>query len=192
MIKTSTTVNFSCFPTIEEEGADKFTDIEETQSEINTEETEFENHFQGICSITKDKRNPFATWQPFIPQESVFQNSLAQPWWSVSSPPGCSSLEPTLTIISSISCPTSKKAIKPTPLQVSPEQTNHQLKQIPPHTGELYKPTTKRYRHSWSERWPELDRTSRGSRGTNLQITKNNPNHPGFGSSNCHLWTEQA
>jgi hypothetical protein len=85
-IKTSTTEKFSCFPTIEEEGADEFTDTEETQSEIDTEETEFENHLQGICSITEDKRNPFATWQPFIPQEPVFQNSPAQPWWSVSSP----------------------------------------------------------------------------------------------------------
>jgi hypothetical protein len=89
-IKTSAAEKFSCFPTVEKEGAGKFTDTEETQSEIDTKETESENHLQGIYSITEDKRNPFATWQPFIQQEPVFQNSLAQPWWSVSSPSECS------------------------------------------------------------------------------------------------------
>jgi hypothetical protein len=78
-IKNSTTEKLSCFPTIEEEGADEFTDNEGTQSEMDTEATEFENHLQDICSITEDKRNPFAAWQPFIPQEPAFQNSPAQP-----------------------------------------------------------------------------------------------------------------
>ncbi len=91
-IKTSVAEKFSCFPTLEEEGTDKLTDTEETQSETHTVETELENHSQGICSIIKEKRNPFATWQPFIPQEPVFQNSPAQPWWSVSSMQEYSSL----------------------------------------------------------------------------------------------------
>ncbi len=70
-------------------------------------------------------------------------------------------LEPTQAIISSISCPTLKEAIKPTPLQVSPEQTNHQAQQNPPHTWKVYKPTTKHYRHCWSKCWPELSKTPR-------------------------------
>jgi hypothetical protein len=56
MIKTSTTEKFKCFPTIEEEGADKFTVNNETKSEIDTEETEFEDHLQDICSITEEKK----------------------------------------------------------------------------------------------------------------------------------------
>jgi hypothetical protein len=166
MIKRSTTEKFSCFPTIEEEGADEFTDAEETQGEIDTEETELENHLQDICSITKAKKNPFAAWRPFIPQpqEPVFQNLPAQPWWSVSLLPECSSQEPTLATILAIDCLTSKEAIKPSPPQVHPEQTSHQMKQTPQHTGELYKPTTKCYKHSWSRRWPELSRTSKRTR----------------------------
>ncbi len=46
--KTSTTEKFSYFPTLEEEGAVKFTDTEDNQSENDTEEIEFENHLQGI------------------------------------------------------------------------------------------------------------------------------------------------
>jgi hypothetical protein len=115
--KNSAAEKFSCFPTIDEDGAGKFTDTEETQSEINTDRAEFETPLQGIYSITEDRRNPFTAWRPFIPQEPVFQNSPVQSWLSVSSPPECSLLEPTLTIISSISCPRSKEAIKPRPLQ---------------------------------------------------------------------------
>jgi hypothetical protein len=117
--KNSAAEKFSCFPTLEEEGADEFTDTKDTESEINREKTEFENHLQGICSITENKRNPFAAWGPFIPQEPVFQNSPAQPWWLASSPPECSSLEPTLTIISAIDHSTLKEAIEPIPLRVS-------------------------------------------------------------------------
>jgi hypothetical protein len=83
---TIKTAKFNYFPTLEEEGTVEFTDTEDNQSEIDTEEVEFENHLQAICSINEDERHPFATWQPFIPQEPVFQNSPAQPWWSVSSP----------------------------------------------------------------------------------------------------------
>ncbi len=174
MSKTSAAEKFSCFPTLEEEGADEFTDTEETQSEIDTEETEFENHLQGICSITENKRNPFAAWRPFIPQEPVFQNSPAQPWWSVSSPPECSSLEPTLTIILAIDNSTSKEAIEPIPLQVSTLQTNYQRTQTPQHIWELCKPTTKCYRHSWNEHWQELNRTSK-----RIRISQNEfPYHP--------------
>jgi hypothetical protein len=99
---------FSCFPTIEEEGASKFSDTEETQSEIDTEEAELETPLQGLYSITEDRRNPFAALRPFIPQEPVFQNSPAQSWWSVSSPPEYSSLEPTPTRISAINYSTSE------------------------------------------------------------------------------------
>jgi hypothetical protein len=161
---TIKTAKFNYFPTLEEEGTVEFTDTEDNQSEIDTEEVEFENHLQGICSITEDERHPFAIWQPFIPQEPVFQNSPAQPWWSVSSPQEYSPLEPTLTIISSISCPMLKKAIKPGPPQENPKQTNHQMKRLSLRTGILYKPTTKLYRRSWSKRWPELNGTSKGTR----------------------------
>jgi hypothetical protein len=101
-IKRSTAEKFSCFPTTEEEGSDEFADISETQSEINTEEIEFEDHPQSICSITKNKKNPFAAWLPFVPKppEPVFQNLPAQPWWPDSSAPHSSSQEPTLTTIS--------------------------------------------------------------------------------------------
>jgi hypothetical protein len=64
-IKTSTTEKFSCFPTIKEEETDEFTDTEETQSEIDTEGIEFENHLQGICSITEDKRKPLCNMATF-------------------------------------------------------------------------------------------------------------------------------
>jgi hypothetical protein len=57
-----TTEKFSYFPTLIEEGAVKFTDTEDNQSEIDTEEIEFEKQLQGICSITKDKKHLFATW----------------------------------------------------------------------------------------------------------------------------------
>jgi len=184
-IKRSMAEKFSCFPTIDEEAADKFTDTEETKSEISTEETEFENHLQGICRITTDKKNPFAAWRPFIPQpqEPVFQNSPAQPWWSVSSPPECSSQEPTLATISSIDCLTSKEAIKPIPLQVHPEQTNHQMKPTSQYTWELYKPTTRCYRHSWSRRWPELSGTSKRTR----LLRNESPDHQEQ-SKSSRLW----
>jgi len=162
--KTSVAEKFSCFPTLNEEGTDELTDTEE--------ETEFENQSQGICSITKEKRNTFATWQLFIPQEPVSQNSLAQPWWSVSSPQEYSSLEPTLTKISSVSCPTLKIAIQQMSLKTSPEQHNHRTKQIPPPMQKLYKPTTKHYRHNWSMRWPELNRTSRKNKDLGEQISR--------------------
>ncbi len=74
MIKTSTTRKFSCFPTIPEEGAVKFTDTADYQSDIEIDKSEFKQHFQGINNITEDKKQPFATWQPFIPQKPVFQN----------------------------------------------------------------------------------------------------------------------
>jgi hypothetical protein len=129
-IKRSTAEKFSCFPTTEEEGSDEFAEISEIHSETKTDETGFENQLQGICSITTDKKNPFAAWLPFIPkpQEPAFQNSSAQPWWPVSSAPQCSS-----------KCPEEQK-----------------------------------------------------SRGKNFKITKSNPNHPGFGSGDCHSQTKQA
>ncbi len=153
---TIKTEKFNYFPTLEEEGTVEFTDTEDNQSEIHTEEVEFENHLQGICSITED----------------VFQNLPAQPWWSVSSPQEYSPLEPTLTIISSISCLMSKEAIKPGPPQEKQKQTNHQMKQIPPCTGILYKPTTKLYRHSWSKRWPELNRNVKKNKDLAEQISR--------------------
>jgi hypothetical protein len=106
--ENSVTAKFSCFPTIEEEGAGKFSDAEDTQSEIDpeevefdtqseidTEEAEYETTFQGIYSITEERGKPFAAWQPYIPPEPVFRNSPAQSWRSVSSLPEYSSLEPT-------------------------------------------------------------------------------------------------
>jgi hypothetical protein len=163
-IKTSAAEKFSCFPTIEKEGAGEFT--EETQSEIDAEEVEFENPLHGICSITEDKRNPFAAWQPLIPQKPVFQNSHAQPWWSVSSPPEYSSLEPTLTSISMIDYLTLEDAIKPTLLPVSTPQISHQMKQTPQHSGKLCMPTTRRYRNSWNKHWTELNKTSKRTRNS--------------------------
>jgi hypothetical protein len=162
--KNSAAEKFSCFPTLEEEGADEFTGTEETQSEIDTENAEFETPLQGIYSITEDKRNPFAACRPFIPQKPVFQNSPAQSWWSASSPPEYSSLEPTLTSISAIDYLTLEEAIKPIPVPVSTPHTSHRMKQPPQHSGKLCKPTTKRYRHSWNRHWPELNRTSKGTR----------------------------
>ncbi len=44
---------------------------------------------------------------------------------------------------------------------------------------------------STGQNWTERPKEQR-SRGTNLQITKGNPNHPGFGSSDRHLRTKQA
>jgi hypothetical protein len=106
--ESSATGKFSCFPTIGEEGAGGFSDEEdtqseidpeevefETQSEIDTEDTEAETTFQGIYIISKERGKPFAAWQPYIPPEPVFRNLPAQSWWSVSSPPEYSSPEPT-------------------------------------------------------------------------------------------------
>jgi hypothetical protein len=170
---TIKTEKFNYFPTLEEEGTVEFTDTEDNQSEIDTEEVEFENHLQGICSLTED--TPLQHGNPSFHKNQSSKNSPTQPWWSVSSPQEYSPLEPTLTIISSISCLMSKEAIKPGPPQENPKQTNHQMKQIPPHTGILYKPTTKLYRYSWSKRWPELNRTSKRTR-----ISRNkSPDHQG-------------
>jgi len=87
-IKNTTAEKFSCFPTAEEERTDEFLKVSKNQDQTNTEETASEN-FQSICSITKNKNNPFAAWRPFIPnpQEPVYQSSPAQPWWQVSSAP---------------------------------------------------------------------------------------------------------
>jgi hypothetical protein len=158
--KYSVAEKFSCFPKIEEEGAGKFSDTEETQSEIDTEEAEFETPIQGLYSITEDRRNPFAAWRPFIPQEPVFQNSPAQSWGSVSLPLEYLSLEPDPTRISAINYSTSGQTSKPIPVPVSTSPTRPQTKRTPQHSGKLCKPTTKRYRHSWNKHWPELNRTS--------------------------------
>ncbi len=121
-IKNTTAEIFSCFPTTEEEWSDKFTEVSENQNEADTEKTVPEN-FQSICSITKDKKNPFTAWQPFIPnqQEPVYQSSPAQPWWQPYSASLCSFLEPTLTTISSINFFPLEGAIKPTTLQTPPD-----------------------------------------------------------------------
>ncbi len=92
-------------------------------SRQKTEKFEFENHLQGICGITENKKQPFAKWQLFIPQKPVFLNLPAHSWLPVSSQQECSLLEPTLTVISSISWP--RQTIKPIPLPESPKQTNH-------------------------------------------------------------------
>jgi len=164
-IKDATAEKFSCFPTTGEEGSDKLAEISENQSRTETEETGFENHLQGICSITKDKKNPFAAWRPFIPkqEEPAYQNLPAQLWWPVSSAPPCSFQESTLTAISSISCLPPEEAIKPTPLQMNPDQTNHQnqIQQSPRQTWKPYRPTARHCKYSWNKHWPELSKTSK-------------------------------
>ncbi len=75
MNESSATEKFSCFPTIEEEGAGKFSDEEDTQSKIDPEEVEFdtqsevdaeeagdETPFQGIYSISKKRGQAFSAW----------------------------------------------------------------------------------------------------------------------------------
>jgi hypothetical protein len=76
MIKRSTAEKFSCFPTAEEEGTNKFPEIGENEDEDANPEK-----FPSICSINTNQNNPFAAWQPFIPKEHVYQNSPAQLWW---------------------------------------------------------------------------------------------------------------
>jgi hypothetical protein len=133
-IKNTTAEEFSCFPAAEEEGTKKFPKVSESQDQTNTEKASSKIS-QSICSITKSKNNPFATWRPFIPnqQEPAYQSSSAQPWWQVSSAPPCSFPEPTLTTISSLNCFPSDEAIKPTPLQTHQDQTRnqHQIQQSP-------------------------------------------------------------
>jgi hypothetical protein len=99
MIKNSATEKFNCFPTIQEEGAGEFSEEEdtlseidpeefefETQSEVDTEETGNETPFQGIYSISENRGQAFSAWQPYIPPELAFLNSSARSWWSASSP----------------------------------------------------------------------------------------------------------
>jgi hypothetical protein len=178
--ESSATQKFSCFPTIKEEGAGEFSDKEDTQSEIDLEVAEFktqseiykeeaeaETPFLGIYSISEQRIKPFAAWQPYIPPEPVFRNSPAQSWWSVSSPPEYSSLEPTPTRISAINNSTLGDAIKPMQIPVSTPHTRTRMKQTPQHSWKSYKPITKRYRHRWNKHWPGLNRTSKRTR--NLQ-----------------------
>ncbi len=177
MRKNSATNKFSRFPTIEEEGASKFSDKEDTQSEsdqeefefetpseVYTEEAEGETSFTSIYSISKERGLAFSAWQPYIPPEPVFQNSSVQSWWSVSSPPEYSSLEPTPTRISAISCSNSGKAIEQTSVPVSTTHTRTRMKQTPQHDWKPYKPATKRYKHKWSKPWPISNRMSKGTR----------------------------
>ena len=131
-------------------------DTEDTPSESNPEETAGKNHLHSICSTTSNKKNPFATWRPFIHQP-VYQNSSAQPWLSVSSSLECSSQEPTLTAISTITCSTANKTTKPTQLPVRTIQTNHQMKWIYQHTSKLYRPKSKNYKHNWNKHRPGLN-----------------------------------
>jgi hypothetical protein len=99
-------------------------------------------------------------------QGPVYQNSPAQPWWQVSSAPPCSFQEPTLTAISSINCLTPEEAIKPTPLQTHPDQTNNQnqIQRSPRQTWKPYRVTARHYRYSWNKHWPRLSKTSREAR----------------------------
>jgi hypothetical protein len=163
---------FSCSPTAEEEGTYKFLEVSRNQDETYTEETASEN-FQSISNITKNKNNPFAAWQPFIPsnrQEHAYPSSPAQPWWQVSSAPPCSSQEPTLTAISSINCFPLKEAIKPTPLPTHKDKTRNQprIDPSPQRTWKPYKGTGSHCNYSWNKHWPRLNKTSR--------TTKTSPN----------------
>ncbi len=89
---------FSCFPTIKEEGdstfadfadeEDTFSDEEDTLSESDPEEFEFElqtpsevdaeedakdrTTFASIHSISMEKGSIFSAWRPYIPPEPVF------------------------------------------------------------------------------------------------------------------------
>jgi hypothetical protein len=99
MIKIPTAEQISYSPTVEEEGTEEFLEESDNDKENYAEGTAFENT-PTICSITEEKENSFAAWQPFIPsnwQGSFYQNSHAQPCWQFSSAPLCSSLEPTPT-----------------------------------------------------------------------------------------------
>jgi hypothetical protein len=140
--KSSATNKFSCFPTIEEEGASEFSDEEdtlsesdheeselETPSEVDAEEAEDETPFTGIYSISEERGQAFSAWRPYIPPEPAFQNSSAQSWWSASSPSEYSSLEPTPTRISAINY--SNSTIEQTP--VSTPHTKTRMKRTPQH-----------------------------------------------------------
>jgi hypothetical protein len=85
MKKSSATNKFSCFLTIEEEGADKFSDDEDTWSEIDPEEVEFktqsefdtieaeaETPFQGIYRISEERAKPLPHGDIYNPAEPVF------------------------------------------------------------------------------------------------------------------------
>ncbi len=152
-IRNSTAGRFSCFPTILEEGPTEpadYSDEEEdnsldnedilseseegevnfeTQSELDTEETEEDPAFASIYCISQ-KEDPaftaFAAWRPYIPPEPVFQSSSAQSWWSDSSPLASLSLELTLTRISSIKC--SNSTIGQTPIPVCTTQNKIRMK----------------------------------------------------------------
>jgi hypothetical protein len=162
--ESSATEKFRCFPTIEEEGAGEFSDEEDTQSEIDPVKVEAGTPFQSIYSISEERGKPFSSWRLYIPPEPVFRNSPAQSWWSVSSPPEYSSLEPTPTRILAINYSTSGDAIKPIQIPVSTTHTKTQMKQTSQHSWKSYKPITKRYGHRWNKHWQELNRMSKRKR----------------------------
>jgi hypothetical protein len=135
MIKMPTAEQISCSLMVDEAGTEEFLRESDNKDQNYAEETASEN-----VSITEEKKNSFAAWQPFIPsnwQENFYQNSPAQPCWQFSSEPPCSSLEPTPTIkwhpttiwglpISSIDLLPPEELIKPTSPQIHPEKATKQ------------------------------------------------------------------
>jgi len=109
----------------------EISDEEDTWSETEPDEFEFETHsevdykepgdgttFTGISSISVETaQQAFSAWQLYIPPEPVFRSSSAQSWWSDSSPLASLSREPTLTQISSIRG--SNSTIRQTPVPAS-------------------------------------------------------------------------
>jgi hypothetical protein len=168
---------FSCFPTIEEEGDNTFSDEEDTLSESDSEEFEFElkapsevdakdaedkTTSASINSISYKRGTIFSAWRLYIPPEPVFRSSSAPSWWSASSPLASLSPEPTLTRISSINC--SDLTIGQTPIPVSTTNIKIRMKRSPQQDWKPYKPATKCYKHNWNKPWPESRITCKGTR----------------------------
>jgi hypothetical protein len=162
MIKTSTTETFSCFPTLEEEEAVEFTDTEDNQSEIDSEEIGFINHLQGICSITEKKKTPLFNMATFHS-----------------------------TRISSISCLRSNQ-INATTREPETNQPSNETNSstywniIQAHNRVLQAQLGQALARI------ERNVKKNKDLMEHLQITKGNSNHPGFGSGDCHLRTKQA
>ena len=97
----------------------EISDEEDTWSETEPDEFEFETHsevdykepgdgttFMGISSVSVETaQQAFSAWQPYIHPEPVFRSSSAQSWWSDSSQQASFSQEPILTQISAIRSP---------------------------------------------------------------------------------------
>jgi hypothetical protein len=134
----------------------------EAHSEVDTKEQSNEATFTGISSISVETAQAFSAWQPYIPPEPVFRNSSAPSWWSDSSLPEYSSLEPPLTRISAIHCSDSTTTRTPIPRSTTP--TPIRTKRAHQHIWKPFRPATKHCEHIWNKPWPKLNKMCKRTR----------------------------